>query len=159
MALIELPAAKAHLRLDDDYPDDQVQPYLDAAELSASTFLNRAVFATQGELDEAVAAVPAALIAAGEVYDAAMLVANEIGNPVARCAARDFACRVYTEAQAKALETRCGIVVNSMIQAGILLILGHLFENRQENVVGTIVAELKLGAQHLLFPYRIGLGV
>lgn len=49
-----------------------------------------------------------------------------------------------------------GEVPGPIVQA-MLLLIGHLYENREENVAGTIVSELKLGIPHLLSPYRIGL--
>jgi uncharacterized phage protein (predicted DNA packaging) len=55
-----------------------------------------------------------------------------------------------------------GIVINGPIQAAMLLLIAHLYENR-EAVVGVRDAgntvELPLGVMHLLQPYRIGLGV
>jgi len=49
-----------------------------------------------------------------------------------------------------------GAVPVPVVQA-MLLTIGHLFENREENVAGTIVSEVKMGVQHLLSPYRIGM--
>lgn len=159
MPIIDIATAKQHLRLQSDYPDPQVSPYLGAAELFASEFLNRKVFATQDEFDAALAAVPAALAAAGLVYEAALSAATVIEDSVTRCAAEAQARRVYRQAQTDAAETYRGMVTNKLINAAILLTLGHLFENRQENVAGVTVTELKLGAQRLLFPFRVGLGV
>ena len=51
------------------------------------------------------------------------------------------------------------MVCNDLVRAAILLTLGHLWENREDNVVGATVAELKVGAAQLLAPYRKGLGV
>lgn len=159
MALIELAAAKSHLRLESGYPDEQVQPYLNAAELMAAQFLNRAIFADDGALATAIAAVPAALIAAGVAYDAAVVAADAIDNEIARCAAHAYACQVYTDAQTKALETRRGIVVNDLIANGILLALGHLFENRSDVEVGVSVAQMPIGSRALWQPFRVGMGV
>lgn len=159
MPIIELSAAKQHLRLESDYPDLQVSQYLGAAVLSASEFLNRKVFATQGELDAAVAAVPAALTAAGITYTAAIVAADAIADCVVSRSARAAACRAYRRAQTDAGETYAGIVVNDLIKAGILLTLGHLFENRQDVLVGSTAADLPMGARSLLQPYRVGLGV
>lgn len=158
MPLIDLPTAKAHLRLESDYPDEQVTPYLAAAELRAAEFLNRRVYASQGELDAAVAAVPAALTTASEAHAAAIEVADAIDDQVARRAARDYADLAYLQAQAVAVETRAGIVVNAAITAGVLLILGHLFENRQDVQAGVTVVQVPMGSQYLLMPYRVGLG-
>lgn len=158
MSIIALTTAKAHLRLESDYPDDQVQGKLDAAESSAAQFLNRRIFEDQGALDTAVAAVPAALVAAGAAYQAAMTTAGEIEDAVARCAAEGYALRVYRSAQTAADETYAGIVMNPQIEAAILLTLGHIFENRQDVQQGA-VQQLPIGATQLLFPFRVGLGV
>lgn len=41
------------------------------------------------------------------------------------------------------------------ITAGMKLLLGHLFENREETISGTIIAKLPLGSRALLNPYRM----
>ncbi|MDR5736136.1 head-tail connector protein [Caballeronia sp. LZ025] len=51
------------------------------------------------------------------------------------------------------------IVINDAVRAAILLILGRLYANREDTVVGASVAELPAGSKQLLFPYRAGLGV
>jgi hypothetical protein len=51
------------------------------------------------------------------------------------------------------------MVVNAAIKAAILLLVGHLFANREEAAVGVSVAALPVNSQRLLQPYRIGLGV
>jgi len=51
------------------------------------------------------------------------------------------------------------IVVNGAIKAAVLLILGRLYGQREDVVVGVSVAELPQGAHSLLWPHRIGLGV
>lgn len=158
MSIIALAVAKAHLRLESDYPDDQVQGKLDAAESSAAEFLNRRIFENQGALEMAIAAVPAALVAAGTAYQAALETANEIEDYVARCAAQAYALRAYRAARTSGDETYAGIVINAQIEAAILLTLGHLFENRQDVQQGT-VQQLPIGATQLIFPFRVGLGV
>lgn len=55
--------------------------------------------------------------------------------------------------------TEKDMVVNPSIVAAILLITGHLYANREQNVTGMIVAELKTGAYDLLRPYRLNNGV
>lgn len=157
MSLIALNDAKAHLRLESDYPDEQVQGKLDAAESSAAQFLNRRIFVNPDALASAIAAVPATLVAAGTAYKDAMAAAASIEDGVARCAAEKHALRVYREAQTAAEETYAGIVINAQIEAAILLMLGHLFENRQEVQQGG-VQQLPVGASQLLYPFRIGLG-
>lgn len=159
MSLLDLPMVKSHLRLDDDYPDEQVEPYMLAAELSAQQFLNRRVFATQSAMATAVAAVPAALSAATAAHTAAIEAANEIEDAVERCAAIAYADEVYRAAHEAAQETRYGIVINDLIKAGMLLILGHLYENRQDVQAGVSAVQIPMGSHFMLQPYRIGLGV
>ncbi|GLC92320.1 hypothetical protein Tamer19_17280 [Cupriavidus sp. TA19] len=45
------------------------------------------------------------------------------------------------------------VVANMVIQAGMLLILGNIYSNRDTN------AEIPQGARDLLWPQRVGLGV
>lgn len=51
------------------------------------------------------------------------------------------------------------IVINDLMRAGILTLVGHLFENRESVVVGATVAEVPMSVTFLLHPYRKGLGV
>lgn len=159
MSLIDLPTAKSHLRLDDDFPDEQVEPYLNAAEESAQDFLNRLVFADQQALDEAIAAIPAMLTSESEAYSQAMTAAAELDDQVAQCYAEKGAMFRYHRAKELARVTYAGIVLNESIKAGMLLILGHLFENRQDVQSGVSAVEIPMGSKAMLWPYRIGLGV
>jgi hypothetical protein len=158
MSLIDLPSAKAHLRVASDYPDAQVSVYLGAAESMAAQFLNRNIYADPAALTAAVAAVPAALIAAGVAYEAAIEAAADIVDTVAQAAAVEYAEAVYAAAQDSARRTRAGIVIDDMIRAGALLILGHLFENREDTVVGATVERLPQGSRAVLQPYRVSMG-
>lgn len=56
------------------------------------------------------------------------------------------------------LDDETGIVANGLIIAAILLILGHLYENR-EAVTNVTLSSAPLGALNLLQPYRVGMGV
>ncbi len=114
MSLIALPEAVRHLRLVDDYPVDQVEPYLLAAEGHARSYLGRTVHVDQAEM--------AAAVLDGSASD----------DPV---------------------------VLNDEIRAGILLILGHLFRNREAAAGPMTQPELPVGAYSLLQPYRVGMGV
>lgn len=51
------------------------------------------------------------------------------------------------------------ILINPTIRAACLLIVGNLYGNREDVVVGTISSELPGGSRSLLMPYRIGWGV
>lgn len=45
--------------------------------------------------------------------------------------------------------------VPAPLRAAIKLLLGHLYENREASVIGTIVAELPFAVQALIAPYRV----
>lgn len=156
--LVPVDVAKLHLRAE-DADDAEVQLKLTAAERAAALFLNRRIFADEQEMADEIALVPAAMIDAGTAYRAAITAAEAITDSVARAASVEYAQHVYETAQRAAYETRHGVVVDELITAGILLTAGHLWENRQDVVVGASVAELPRGAQTMLWPYRIGLGV
>jgi uncharacterized phiE125 gp8 family phage protein len=49
--------------------------------------------------------------------------------------------------------------VPSPILSAILLIIGHLYENRQQNVAGVTINDLPMGVCALLQPYRLNLGI
>lgn len=51
------------------------------------------------------------------------------------------------------------ILINPSIRAACLLILGHLYANREDVVLGGGSSELPLGSRSLLTPYRVGMGV
>ena len=78
-------------------------------------------------------------------------------------AAEEFAMQflgraIYANTLAQGADT-AGIVINPAIQAALLLIVGHLYANREDVVVGLSAAQLPSGAQYLLQPYRYGMGV
>ena len=78
-------------------------------------------------------------------------------------AAEEFAMQflgrtIYATELARGLDT-AGIVINPAIQAALLLIVGHLYANREDVLAGVSVAQLPNGSQYLLQPYRAGLGV
>ena len=78
-------------------------------------------------------------------------------------AAEEFAMQflgrtIYATELAQGLDT-AGIVINPAIQAALLLIVGHLYANREDVLAGVSVAQLPNGSQYLLQPYRAGLGV
>jgi hypothetical protein len=56
MELITAAEARAHLRVEADYPDDQVVPYLAAAISAVQKFLGCALYATFEELQAGVVA-------------------------------------------------------------------------------------------------------
>jgi len=73
--------------------------------------------------------------------------------------------RFYADADSLASAVLAGeagadpILVNKSIIAACLLILGSLYANREDVVVGTNASELPMGSKSLLTPYRIGWGI
>ena len=65
---------------------------------------------------------------------------------------------IYATELAQGLDT-AGIVINPAIQAALLLIVGHLYANREDVLAGVSVAQLPNGSQYLMQPYRSGMGV
>lgn len=154
MPVITLDQARAHLRVEADYPAEQIQAYIAGAETAAANYLNRTVFANADARTTALDALPTALAAAHAAYDAAVAAAAAIEDPVARQATLDVARTRLSEAQASALRDMNGIVSNPSIVAACLLTIGHLYANRTDVVVGATVAELPNGARALLRPDR-----
>ena len=107
--LITLDQAKQHLRIiGDDADDADLQLKINAATQMAVAYLDRAVYATQEDLDAATLAGTA--------------------GP-------------------------CPLVATDMVRAGILLLLGDLYANREE-VTNTPVNQLPTGAKACLRPLR-----
>jgi len=157
MPLIDIAVARRHLRVEADYPAEQIQPYLAAAEDAAQQFLNRLVVVDQDALVAALAAIPAALDAAAAARTLAIEAAQNAADAQTRCVLVEQAQQAYVDALAAARRAGAGIVINPSIAAGIQLTLGHLFEHRED--VASVLQELPQGAKSLLWPYRVGLGV
>ena len=51
------------------------------------------------------------------------------------------------------------MVCNDLVRAAMLLMLGHLWANREDVITGTIATQLPSGARALLAPLRKGMGV
>lgn len=51
------------------------------------------------------------------------------------------------------------MIINKVITAACLLILGNLYANREDNVVGASVADLPQGSRSLMQPHRVSMGV
>jgi hypothetical protein len=78
-------------------------------------------------------------------------------------AAEEFAMQflgrtIYEDEAAQGTDTD-GVVINPAIQAALLLIVGHLYANREDVLAGVSVAQLPHGSQYLLMPYRVGMGI
>lgn len=61
----------------------------------------------------------------------------------------------YLRAQVAYRQTIDGMVVNDTIKSAVLLIVGHLYANREDVVAGVSVAQMPNGAEWLLQPYKV----
>jgi ethanolamine utilization microcompartment shell protein EutS len=158
MSVIDIAVAMNHLLAE---PEDEsmVQIKLDAAEESAAEFLQRRFFVDQAAMIAARAAVPAAIVQTRSDYEAAMTTANLIENYCDRTSALEVALANFKEARTALDAVSRGLVINKAIVAACLLILGNLYANREDVVIGTISSELPKGSTSLLMPYRIKMGV
>lgn len=154
MAIITLDQARAHLRVGETYPQEQIEPYLAAAEDHASQYLNCAIYQDDDARSTAIAALPATLTAARSAYETAVAAAALIENAVDRQDALDIAQAQYRAARDVAPRVLHGVLVNPSIVSAVLLILGHLFESREDVVIAATAVELPHGARALLRPYR-----
>ncbi len=148
MSLLTLAQAKSHLRIDGTASDADLTLKIEAAERSAIEYLGCNVYEDETDLARSIAAVPAELVAAKAAYDAAYLVAVELEDAELSQLAQEYAFFVYSRARNAATRTRNGVVVNELILSAMLLILGWLFETREDG------AEMPRAARDLLHPYR-----
>lgn len=152
--LIDLATAKLHLRVDGSADDTMIGVYIDAAESAAARFLNRYIYANSTDRTTARDAVPAALALATLDYEAAIDAVDAMTPGADADMARLAAEEAYTEAKTDARMTYQGVVLNAQIKAAILLTVGHLFENREDSIVGVSAAALPMGCDYLLQPFR-----
>lgn len=146
--------AAAHLRLVGVDVGADITLKAEAAEQAAIGYLDRAVYADQGQLDTAVALVPAALATAKATYDAADAAATLIADTDLCLIEKTHAFDVYLKARFAAARIRRGMVINSAVLSAMLLILGDLWESREDTVIGASATRLPNGARCLLDAYR-----
>lgn len=159
MPFIILAAAKAHLNVIGADDDVTITQKASSAEQIAIAYLNRNVYADQTAMDAALALVPAALIAAGVDYAAADAAADLITDIDARAADKAYAFAQYEKAHLAARATRNGIVINDLILTGMLLILGDLYAERADTVIGVSVNAMPNGARSILNMHRMSPGI
>ena len=146
MPFITLAQAQQHLRTDSDEADLLLK--IAAAERAAIEYLQCNVYADQSALDTAIAAVPNNLLTAKATYDVAYAAAINIDDLTLSLMEEAHAMSLYMRAVYAATRTRQGVVINELIIAAMLLILGRLFEVREDD------AEVPRAAQDLLAPFR-----
>lgn len=161
MSIVTLEQAKAHLRVDGTDEDALIEVYLDAAEQSAADYMERNLYEAAGDLADAIAAVHDAMAAATATYEADVEAAEAIDDAVERAIALRRADSIYAAAQDSAARTCSGMVMTQAVRSAVLLLVGHLYQNRSAVVDSSRaqVAEAPLAVRWLLDPHRTGLGV
>ena len=155
MSLVTLESAKLHVRVDSANEDALIAVYITAAEQSAVSLLDRGVYVDGTALGVARAAAPGELDAAIAAYEAAITAAELLSDTDAQDASIQTAENNLLRAKVAYRQTMDGMVVNEAIRAAVLLIVGHLFANREDVVAGVSVAQLPNGAEWLLQPYKV----
>lgn len=153
--LTTLENAKLHLRVDGIDEDALIGVYIAAAEQSAVSLLDRGVYADGTALGVAKAAAPAELTAATATYTSAIAAARSLADATEQAAATQAAESAYLRAKVAHRNAMDGMVVNEAIKAAVLLIVGSLYVQREDVVVGVSVAQLPNGAEWLLAPYKV----
>lgn len=155
MSFVTLSEAKLHLRVVGAEEDALIALYLSAAERAAVAQIQRNVYADDVTLAAAIAVAPTALSAALDAYQAAVAAAQLLPEPDLIDEALRVAELDYFRAKAASRQTHDGIVVVDEIKSAVLLMVGHLYSNREDVVAGVTVTQLPNGAQWLLQPYRV----
>ena len=156
MSFVTLPEAKLHLRgVDGTEEDALIGVYITAAEQMAIALLDRGVYADGTALGVAKAAAPGELDTAIAAYESAIAAEEALADETAIAAAIQTAGNGLLRAKVAYRQAMDGMVVNEAIKAAVLLIVGSLYAQREDVVVGVSVAKLPNGAEWLLAPYRV----
>ena len=155
MSFVQLAEAKLHLRVDGTDEDALIGVYITAAEQSAASLLDRGVYVDGTALGVALAAAPGELDTAIADYESAIAAAEALADETAKAASIQTAGNDLLRAKVAHRQAMDGMVVNEAIKAAVLLIVGHLYANREDSVIGVSVAQLPNGAEWLLAPYKV----
>lgn len=155
MIFVTLESAKLHLRVDSADEDALIGVYITAAEQMAIALLDRGVYADDTALGVAKAAAPGELDTAIAAYESAMAAAEALPGETAIAADIQTAGHGLLRAKVAHRQAMDGMVVNEAVKAAVLLIVGSLYAQREDVVVGVSVAQLPNGAEWLLAPYKV----
>ena len=155
MSFVTPSEAKLHLRVDSADEDALIGVYITAAEQMAIALLDRGVYADGTALGVAKAAAPGELDTAIAAYESAIAAAEALADETAKAASIQTAGNGLLRAKVAHRHAMDGMVVNEAIKAAVLLIVGSLYAQREDVVVGVSVAQLPNGAEWLLAPYRV----
>lgn len=148
MAIIERDIAIQHIKSDGEpEEDDLIDLYLESALSICEGYCNRHFYEDDTARFLAFDEGLVALSAAGTWRDDALALHTALDM---RAAIADS----YMERRGAALRKVNGCVADGAVRAAILLTFGHLYRNRQDNIVGNVNAvQLPVNAQRILEPY------
>lgn len=154
MDFITIDRARAHCKAD-SADDAMLTIYGNAAEKACANLVNRAVFVDQEALETAQTTAYADMSAANAAYATAVDDANALTGSDKTSAMQKANADLF-KAQATYLGIVNGMVVTEDFIAAVLLVLGHLYRNREDVVTGQAAAavQIPMGAQALLAPLR-----
>ncbi len=155
MIFVTTSEAKLHLRVDSADEDALIGVYITAAEQMAIALLDRGVYADDTALGVAKAAAPGELDTAIAAYESAIAAAEALADETAKAASIQTAGNGLLRAKVAHRQAMDGMVVNEAIKAAVLLIVGSLYVQREDVVVGVSAAQLPNGAEWLLAPYKV----
>lgn len=172
----------AHLRLDDDAESDLLGVLIQAAREHAEDFTRRAIMSSGWRMtldgfpcsDEIELPRPNLLAVTAFTYQATDGTSTPVPASLYTVDRDGLPGRLflnYSKFWPSTLSIRNAVTIEftagyesaalvpAAIKAAIKLLAAHLYENREATISGTIIAELPLGAKHLLWPYRFLGGV
>lgn len=142
MPLIPIEVAMQHLYADEaDQP--QVERKLLSAIATAEQYIGRRVYATAEEL------ATSKVLATAKLPDV-----MRIEPSIDECTEQVLREESHSARYELLMKIR-GVAINPAIEIGILLILGDLYANRENTIVGTTSSELPIGAKFHLQPFRV----
>ena len=132
MSFITLAQAKLHCRIDGTDGDADLLIKISAAERAASEYIQCEIYLTQSALNSAISQSSSTLENAKSDYDEAMAEAALLTDADLREMEEQQALDVYNRAKYSVSRVRNGVVINDLIVASMLLIVGWMNEVRED---------------------------
>ena len=170
---ITLDEAKAHLRVSGSDEDSLISNLISAAREEAEKYMNRSIIAqtwqfycdfftqlirlSYGDVNSITSIKYFDDTNAEQTLPVNLYDSDLISNParITRAYGASYPS-TYERTNAVIIEYIAGFAtVPGSVKAAILLTIGHLYENREDVVVGHTSTELPKAASYLLEPYRI----
>src|SRR5690606_9699933 len=139
MSIVSIETAIHHLRADADDSID-IQHKLNGAQEMAEQYMGRRIYATDVELDAAIDANAIEMNALDSLRIGAL--SGDVNSYTVKAKLERIENQMYEK-----LMIARGIVTNPGIEVAILLILGTLYEHREDVVIGTSIVRLPQAAE------------